>query len=219
MTLLPLLLVSGVLSSLTPHPAPSPFQGEGGVRVSGFTADVRTTLTFPRAPHLTTEAKVLKAGPLVRYESREAGEEVLIYDFARQRLIRLILAQRLAFESLIPPRFLAKAQRESLVSVAPHPGIVVQRIRLGEAVVEGRRCDIVLIVKSLAGRPGMTRRSPSPKEYTLVWEARDLGVPVRVSYSQPDRSVVLVEYRNLRAAMLDPAVFQPPADFLSASPF
>ncbi len=197
-----LLLVSGVLSEAR---APMP----------GFTADVRTTLTFPRAPHLTIEAKVMKAGPLVRYESREKSEEVEIYDFARRRLIRLILAQRLAFESLIPPRFLAKAQRESLVSVEPQPDLVVQRIRLGEATIEGHPCDIVLVVKSLAGRKG--RRAP--KEYTLIWEARDLGVPVRVSYSQADFSVVLVEYRNLRPATLDPSVFQPPADFLQASPF
>ena len=62
------------------------------------------------------------------------------------------------------------------------------------------------------------------REYTLIWAARDPadpfhGFPLRVSYSPGDRSVVLVEYLNLRRTPLDPAVFRPPADFLQASPF
>lgn len=200
--------------------------------VLGLIADVRTTLTFSNGPALTTTARILRAGPLVRYEVHDADpaapgqEEVQIYDFAAGRLTRLILAQHLSFESLIPPRFTARAKREGLAPDGPDPGVATQRLRLGETAVEGRPAAIVLLVRGPADRTGRLAplRRGIRREYTLLWEARDPadpfhGLPLRVSYSQGDRSVVLVEYLNLRTAPLDPAVFRPPADFLQASPF
>lgn len=184
----------------------------------GFVADLTTTIFFRDGRSLTTEARVYRADHLLRQEPKDSGDDVIIFDFAARKINRLVPSQKISLESPLPAQVLVKAKREGLIPSEPNPHISEEKIILGTVEFDGHPCDLTLLIKGVKAEKKIKGRPPL-KEYTLIWMARDLHIPLRVSYTQADLSTVLIEYRHLRRETLDPSIFRIPEGFLNTTPF
>lgn len=168
---------------------------------------------FGQANHST--AKVYKSGPIIRYEQHRLNPpEISIFDYDQKKEYRIYEGDHIFFEVGIPDRIHAKAQREGLVPLVEDPNIEVERLLIGEAVVEEHPAEIILQIRKLKEKK--RRRA----EYTLLWEALDLDrQPIRIAYHQTAQTLVVVEYRNLKQDPIDPALLRIPEGYLNFTPF
>ena len=181
-------------------------------QLTGLVADLTVVLIPPHGRRLITEARVLKAGDLVRYEGLAPDGAYTIFDFGRGLSYRVVPSEQIALRTMLAPQFVANARRQGLAEQPPNPRVTETRISLGRDVFDGHPCTIQLVIRG-------SRQSSRTREFTLVWFAEDLKMPVKLSYTERDGSVIIVEYRNATTRPLDPALFRVPEDFLTTSPF
>lgn len=188
--------------------------GEEGVS-AGLSADLYTTTINKAGKESISEAKIYRLGKLLRFESKESRSgEVSIYDFDLLKEMRVVPQDRVFFERKITRGFLIKAEREGLYS-PNNPNVRIDRIRLKEDRTDNHPTVLYLVVRSMK-----TGEKTVARDYSMVWEATDLGnIPIKIVYPMSDFSTVIVEYRNASMDKLDPSLFLPPPDFLSLSPF
>lgn len=188
--------------------------GEEGVS-AGLSADVYTTTINKAGKESISEAKIYRLGKRLRIESKESRTgEVSIYDFDLLKEMRVVPQDRVFFERRITRSFLIKAEREGLY-MPVNPNIKINRIRLKEDRTDNHPTVLYLVVRSMK-----TGEKTVARDYSMVWEATDLGnIPIKIVYPMSDFSTVIVEYRNVTMDKLDPSLFLPPPDFLSLSPF
>ncbi|MBI5747410.1 MAG: hypothetical protein HZA13_10470 [Nitrospirae bacterium] len=182
---------------------------------AGLSADLYTTTINKAGKESISVAKIYRLGKRLRFESKESRtEEVSIYDFDLLKEMRVVPQDRVFFERKITRSFLIKAEREGLYA-PDNPNIKIDRIRLKEDRTDNHPTVLYLVVRSMK-----TGVQTVARDYSMVWEATDLGnVPIKIVYPMSDFSTVIVEYRNVTMDKLDPSLFLPPPDFLSLSPF
>lgn len=156
-------------------------------------------------------------------ELKQAGpyEDVYIYDYVKRKQYRVILSDRIYFETTISQSGLVEAQREGLMPLEEYPNVEVEKSKLAETTFDGHPCRLYLQVRSLTATEGSKQKKERlAVEYTLLWEATDLGnLPVRIVYTGPDYITKIIEYRNVRIEPVDASLLQPPKGFPSLTPF
>ncbi len=203
----------------------------------GMKADLKIILQDRFGRLSSSEHKLYKVGMQVRIEplspgpldpslpdgQRQAGpyEDVYIYDYVKRKQYRVILSDKIYFETTISQSGLIEAQREGLMPLEEYPNVVVEKSKLAETTFDGRPCRLYLQVRSLMAAEGSNQKKKRlAVEYTFLWEATDLGnQPVRIVYTDPDYITKIIEYRNARIEQVDASLFQPPKSFPSLSPF
>lgn len=181
----------------------------------GLIANLRMTSINRAGKESVSEAKIYKLGKLVRYEPQGSNlGEVNIYDFEHLMELRVIYSDKIFFERRINRNFLLRAERDGFYKPVD-PDITIDKFRLKEDRFDNHPTILYLVVRSLkTGEKNIT------KDYSMVWEATDLGnIPVRIVYPTLGFSTVIVEYMNASLERLDPSLFQPPPEFLNLSPF
>ena len=181
----------------------------------GLVADLHTTIIDKTGKESVSEAKIYILGKRVRFESKAGNTgEVSIYDFDLLKEMRVVSQDRIFFERRITRSFLIKAEREGLY-MPDNPNIKIDRIRLKEDRTDNHPTVLYLVVRSMK-----TGEKTVARDYSMVWEATDLGnIPIRIVYPMSDFSTIIVDYRNATMEKLDPSLFLPPPDFLNLSPF
>lgn len=180
-----------------------------------LTADLQSTFIDRYGHTSVTTAHIYRSGKLVRYEHRQTDPpEVWIMDYGQLKEYRIYAGDKIYFETPIADRLSYKAQREGLIRSEENPNIVENRIELREDTIEGHPCDIVLSVRTIKGRREFGA------DYTLLWEARDLGhQPIRVAYYQANSTLFILNLRTVKLEPVDPVLLQPPQGFAGMSPF
>jgi hypothetical protein len=230
-----LFLLMAVPSIGSDQPPPSNNQEQVGL--IGMKADLKIILHDSFGRLSSSEHKLYKAGMRVRIEplsigtpdlnlpdeQRQTGayEDVYIYDYVNRKQYRLILSDKIYFETTISQSGLIEAQRDGLIPLEEYPNVEVEKPKLAETTFDGHPCRLYLQVRSLtATEESKQKKKRLAVEYILLWEATDLGnLPVRIVYTGPDYITKIVEYRNVRIEPVDASLFQPPKGFPSMSPF
>lgn len=209
-------------------PAESP---ESNTGLIGMNAHLRIILQDRFGRLSSSEHKLYKAGMQVRIEPLKAGpssasggsgeEDVYLYDYVNRKQYRVIPSDKIYFETTLSQSGLAEAQRGGLMPLEEYPNVVVEKFKLSETTFDGHPCRLYLQVRSLMATEGSKQKKKRlAVEYTLLWEATDLGnLPVRIVYTAPDYITKIIEYRNVRIEPVDASLFQPPTGFPSLSPF
>lgn len=154
-------------------------------------------------------------GMKVRIEKTEHDPTVItLFDYKNLKEYRIYEHDRIFFESDLSNPMFYRARREGLIQAEEEPHVNVVRLSLGKTVWEDHPCEIVLKIRTVK----IAERSVS--DYTLLWEALDLDHrPVRVAYQQSGRVFAIVEYHNAKKIMINPALFELPADYLNFTPY
>jgi hypothetical protein len=158
---------------------------------------------------------IYSRGMKVRVERKDIHPpEITIFDYERRKEYRLYDDDRIYFESELSNTVFFKARREELIEADEGPNVEVAQHLLGEMIWDGHPCEIVLKVRTLK------REGPPVYDYTLLWKALDLDRrTVQVAYYRTARMIIIVEYRNAKQSTLDPALFEPPRDYLNLTPY
>ena len=190
--------------------------------LTGMKADLHIILQDRFGRLSSSELKLYKAGNQVRMEPLKPGsnEDIYIFDYARLKQYRVIVSDKIYFESNLGKSGLAEAQRDGLIPMERYADVAVEKLELAEKVFDGHLCRLTLQVRSLLAPEEKRRKKPLAVDYTLLWIATDLeNQPVRIVYTGPDIITKIIEYRNVRIEQMDASLFQPPKDFPSMSPF
>jgi hypothetical protein len=165
---------------------------------------------------IASSGKFYRSQRKVRFEPEEiAGltEEIELFDFERPTLYRLIPRDRIYFQSRPSPLRLRKAVLEGWIP--PPPDWLEERIPLREVTWNGRPARLSLRILRAPSGSGPNRLT----EHSLLWTDKELDSPLRVVYSDPQSHPVIIEFHELASVPLDPALFLPPADYVSLNPF
>ncbi len=183
-----------------------------------FTADLHTLTQFSDGRLITARTRYQRLGDRVRLDPEKASpegyEEHTLYDFEKNRLLRIFPQDRIYFEAALSPFTRQHAIREGWIDRERDRDARWRSIFLKDDTFEGYDCAIYLVERAPGGAGG--RR---PTEYSLVWEAKQLGRAIRVVYPQGAGTTVIVEYRNPKVEPGDPKLFDPPEGYLNLSPF
>lgn len=182
-----------------------------------MTADRYTKLINHFGQTTTSVVKVFRDGYKVRTETVDATPpELYIFDHAAKTEYELHAADHIFFQTTIPEASYFRAQREGLIPWVEDPKAETTRSILGKAQVDGHPCEIVFQVRKFDFKD----MKMIGYEYTLSWEALDLGrQPVRVAYALSHQVEAVVDYKNIKTGPIDPSLFKVPDDFLSFTPY
>lgn len=190
----------------------------------GFTADFFSRVIFRDKDLTIMSGKLYAAPPQVRFEPEPeeptaAYNEIQLYDFEQQKMRRVFLDDRIYFQIELSENARIKAMRDGWIPWKDHPNIKQTMIRLKEDFVNGHPCVLYLQERKIEAMTDNKTSAPF-LEYSLIWEATDLKrLPVRIIYFPPNHSTVVVDYKNMKLADLDPPLFNPPEGFVNLSPF
>lgn len=172
-----------------------------------WTAQVQTTVLHPNGHKILFSGKYFQNGSKVRFEPG-GSEEIDLYDFSESKERRLFPADRIYFESLLTPARLIKAVIEGWTPAAPQHQ--ERRIFLRNGAFNGKEAALFLITLL---EKGETR-------YALRWVTADESAfPLQVIYPSRGYETVIVHFNDIRTEPFDPALFDPPADYLNLNPF
>lgn len=159
-------------------------------------------------------ARIYRRGNVIRLERYQINPiEVSILDYDILKEFRIYEQDRIFFEQQIPEVVFGRAWREGLIT-AEDPEIVVEKIRLRADVFDGHPTEIMLQMRWTKDR------KKQGVEYTLLWEAVDLGrLPLRVAYHESATAIAIIEYRGLKLQPVDTALLVTPSDYLNMSPY
>jgi hypothetical protein len=180
-------------------------------------ADRYTKLINHFGQATTSMVRVYRDGYKVRTETVDATPpELFIFDHESRKEYELHAADRIYFETNIPESAYFRAQREGLIPWVKDSKAEMTRYVLGKSQIEGHPCEIVFQVRKF--------EFPDMKmigyEYTLTWEALDLGrQPIRVAYALSHQVEAVVDYKNIKTGPIDPSLFKVPDDYLSFTPY
>lgn len=199
------------LTAAAETPATPPTAGA----LPDLTAKLRTTLIGPDGHQSQSSVHIYRSGQSVRYEHTASDPpETWIMDFKEMKEYRIYAGDRIYFETQISNRLSFKAQREGLIPKEEHPDLIEKRILLREDRIEGHACDIVLLIRSIKDRKEFG------KDYTLLWEARDLNrQPLRIAYYEPNSTLAVIDLLAVQSEPVDPELLKPPTGFTSMSPY
>jgi hypothetical protein len=193
-------------------------------QAEGFTADFSSTLIFKDKAHTLSSGRIFASPPLVRFEPQpeepdQAYNEVQLYDFEHQKMRRVFLDDRIYFQIELSEKARIKAMQEGWIPWKDFPMIKRRKIRLKEDVINDHPCTLYL--QERRWEVPADKMAPAEfLEYSLVWEATSLkGLPVRIIYFLPNQRIVVIDYKNIKLANLDPPLFNPPDGFIDLSPF
>jgi len=219
---LPLTCLVLLLSLNAPAQEPSP--PAASQQAGGFTADFTSTLIFKDKSHTLLSGRISASPPLVRFEPQPEEpdgiyNEIQLYDFEHQKIRRVFLDDRIYFLVELTGSARMKAMRDGWIPWKDLPMIKRRKIRLKEDFVNDHPC-ILYLQERKSEVPVDKKSTAASLEYSLIWEAINLqGLPVRIIYFLPNQRTVVVDYKNMKLADLDPPLFNPPEGFLNLSPF
>lgn len=215
---LPFSLVSSIAS------AKDPLVQTSSSQVFRFTADFMSTVILHNQDKAVMNGRIYSSPPLVRFEPHpEEGigsyNEILLYDFERQKVRRVFLGDKIYFEDELTERNRLKAMQEGWIPWRDLPNTQRRKIKLKEDFVNDHPCVLYLLERKLEIPTGK-KPSSIARQYSLFWEATDLNnLPVRIIYFLPEKSAVVVDYKDVKLEDPDPALFTTPEGFLNLSPF
>lgn len=190
-----------------PQPLPMPFEISLIAQVENHLID--------RVGHISkSSVRIYRRGNTVRTENHTSiPVEISIVDYDRLWEYRIYDSDGIFFQQQVSESVYGRAWREGIVD-ARFQSVEETKLVLGEDVFDGHPTEIILRIRSFKDR------IDGPKEYTLVWEAKDLDrLPVRVAYHQSNNAVAVVEYRDIRFEGFDDTLLRVPGDYLNMSPY
>lgn len=177
-------------------------------------SEIETLIVDSKGHTSKSVARVYRLGNVIRLERHQINPiEISILDYDTLKEYRIFEQDRIYFEQQIPELVFGRAWREGLIE-AEDPNIEVKKITLRADVFDGHPTEIVLQMR------WNKDKKDQGVEYTLLWEALDLGrLPLRVAYHQTATAVAVIEYRGLKLQPFDQTLLKTPADFLNMSPY
>ena len=219
------LLLLGSLLFLSSTVSPEDPQGQTPSQESiGFIADYSSTKIPQAREKSVMSGSITASPPRVRFEpySEEGNvsyHEVHLYDFERQQMRRVFLDDKIYFEAELNENSRIKAMRDGWIPWKDLPNTTRRKIRLKEDFANDHP-SVLYLLELKVEIPRAKKSKLTFQEYSLLWEATDLkGLPVRIIYFLPDRTTVVVDYKNVKLEDPDPSLFEPPKGFRNLSPF
>lgn len=172
-----------------------------------WVADLTLTLLSPYHAPITAKGAFFQNGSKIRYEPAGSAE-IDLYDLKEMEERRLFPSDRIYFRARLGPARILKAVREGWLP--PPAPLEEKQILLREGAFKEKAARLYFIILEEKGK----------KWYSLRWVTADPPeFPLRTIYPASDFETVIADYDSLRTEPLDPARFEPPAEFLSVNPF
>jgi|GEM_PF-2492386 len=215
--LLPYLLFLITASLWIYSPVPSGLaESELAPRVEAVSARFTVTLIRHDGGEVVFGGQYYRHGSAVRFEpDGTPGKdlEVQLIDTERQLFYRIFPNEQVYFEQRLTPAQLYKAVQQGWT---PTPEAWSQNeILLKEEPWEGHPADLYLVIRK---NPFLPAKDPQ-RDYALIWLARDLKVPLRLAYVDPQSHPIIVEFQNLKTENMDGRLFRPPSEYANLNPY
>jgi len=181
---------------------------------------ISARFVFTLIPHdgqpVTYGGKFYRYRQTVRFEPDTLpgkDPEIQLIDSERQLFYRIFPQERIYFEQRLTPAQRDKAVQQGWVA-APNSWRE-EKLLLKEDPWEGHSADLYLQIRQVP-LPGT---NVPEKEYSFLWLARDLNIPLRLAFIDPQSHPIIIEFRNLKSGPMDARLFRPPDDYSNLNPY
>lgn len=185
------------------------------IAIGGIEADVVTTLLIERDGE-RVKGRIYIEGNKSRYEGTGADRgKITISDYDEGRIYFIDKQNDTYGEIYFIPDIL-RAEMEGKIPYGQWyqpkffgPTMKIDKNILREESIEGRPCTVYEIKVKYEG--GMQK--------SIVWEDKELKIPIKAETVTSYGSKVVVEYKNIKIGMIDPSLFKLPKELRMKSPY
>jgi len=211
------LLLSAIASTgVYSSPSPASAGSDSPPEVPAVSARFVFTLIPHEGQPVTYGGTFYRYQDTVRFEPDTApgkDTEIQLIDAEHQLFYRIFPQEKIYFEQRLTPAQRYKAVQEGWVR--PPESWREEKVRLKEDSWEGHPADLYFQTRTLSA----SKASAAQKDYSFVWLERESNIPLRLAYVDAQSHPIIVEFRSLKVAPMDPRLFRPPSDYSSLNPY